>query len=286
MKRFLFTVQEVYNKISKDNLASYAAQTCFYILMSIVPTLVLLLVILKQIHISVEFATSLIGSSLPPKLSALLLDIVQDISNDTSTTVTGITIITIAWSAGKSFMAIINGLDVIYDTNSKRNWVVNRLLSVVYTISILLAFAAAMILVVFGNSIFRIANKYMPQFTRIISAILSNRVTFICCFLIVIFLFMYRMIPNRKSSLIRELPGAILSTIGWYGFSVIFSLYVEYSPNFSVMYGSLTSLIFAMMMLYFCMFIFFLGAELNVCIQSGIIQLRRRSRMKKMKKVK
>ena len=46
--------------------------------------------------------------------------------------------------------------------------------------------------------------------------------------------------------------------------SYIFSIYVDFSSGLSNMYGSLTSIIVTMLWLYFCMNIFFLGAELNI----------------------
>lgn len=46
--------------------------------------------------------------------------------------------------------------------------------------------------------------------------------------------------------------------------SYIFSIYVDFSSGLSYMYGSLTSIIITMLWLYFCMNIFFFGAELNV----------------------
>ena len=271
MKRFIFAVQETTNKIMKDNLASYAAQSCFYIVLSIVPALILLLEMLSRVHLPKSLIQEYVISSLPDQLSGLFIGLLDDLSKETSSAVTGITIITIIWSAGKGFMAIIDGLDVIYNINTKRNWIIVRLLSIAYTLFLITAFVIALILVVFGDSLFKLLNNYTPDIAVIFDAIIKNRLIFVSCFMIVIFLSIYKIIPRRKSSLLNELPGAILSTVGWYLFSYFFSLYVNYSPNFSYMYGSLTSLVFALMMLYFCMMILFLGAELNICLQSGII---------------
>ena len=171
-------------------------------------------------------------------------------------------------------MAIIDGLDVIYNTNTKRNWIIVRFLSIAYTLLLIAAFVIALVLVVFGDTLFELLDRFIPEIALIFNAIIKNRMIFLGCFMVVIFLSMYKIIPNRKSSILNELPGAILSTVGWYLFSYFFSLYVNYSPNFSYMYGSLTSLVISLMMLYFCMLILFLGAELNICIQSGIIPLR------------
>ena len=87
-----------------------------------------------------------------------------------------------------------------------------------------------------------------------------------------LFLLMYLFIPTRKSSITKEFPGAVFSAVGWYGFSYCYSLYVAHSPNFSYMYGSLTTLIFALVWIYVCMLILFLGAELNTLIASQTLR--------------
>lgn len=84
------------------------------------------------------------------------------------------------------------------------------------------------------------------------------------CVLMVIFLCMYKYVPNRKTTFFNELPGAVFAATGWFLFSYFYSVYVNHSPNFSLMYGSLSTLVFALMWMYFCMIIVFLGAELNM----------------------
>ena len=60
-----------------------------------------------------------------------------------------------------------------------------------------------------------------------------------------------------------QAPGAVFSSVCWYLFSIGFSLYVTYTPGLNNMYGSLTTIILAMLWLYFCMYIILLGAEIN-----------------------
>ena len=46
-------------------------------------------------------------------------------------------------------------------------------------------------------------------------------------------------------------------------FSRLFSLYVEYFPNYANIYGSIYAVALAMVWLYFCLCIVFLGGALN-----------------------
>lgn len=45
--RIIFMIQEIARKLTKDNLTGYAAQSCFYIILSIFPCLLLLMSLFK-----------------------------------------------------------------------------------------------------------------------------------------------------------------------------------------------------------------------------------------------
>ena len=81
--------------------------------------------------------------------------------------------------------------------------------------------------------------------------------------LFLVLLMIYKFVPTTKVKLIKQIPGAIFATFGWYVISFIFSIYLDTFKGFSVMYGSLTTVILSMMWVYFCMYIILVGAEIN-----------------------
>ena len=48
---------------------------------------------------------------------------------------------------------------------------------------------------------------------------------------------LYIVVPNRKSRIKYELPGAIFTALGWTIFSYVFSIYVAMSTGFAITYG-------------------------------------------------
>jgi len=98
--------------------------------------------------------------------------------------------------------------------------------------------------------------------------IISIRTVALLVALSIFFLIIYLVIPNRKSNFFYELPGALLSAVGWTGFSYLFSFYIDNMGNYSYTYGSLTAIIICMLWLYACMYIMFIGAEVNVVLAS------------------
>ena len=50
--RVIFTCQEAYNKITKDRLTEYAAQTCYYLLLSFMPFVLALISIIHYFPVT------------------------------------------------------------------------------------------------------------------------------------------------------------------------------------------------------------------------------------------
>ena len=79
------------------------------------------------------------------------------------------------------------------------------------------------------------------------------------------FLLLYRFVPGKKGlTLLKQIPGAVFASVGWIAVSYFFSIYVDIFKNFSVIYGSLATIILIMMWLYAIIYIILLGAEINV----------------------
>ena len=134
-------------------------------------------------------------------------------------------------------------------------------------LSILLAviLLLTLVLLVFGNRIYIYVQNKVTLLEQAAFLVISLRTVISFLVLTGFFWGLYLLIPNRKfNQATAELPGAILSAAGWLGFSYLYSFYIDRMSKFSAMYGSLTAIVLCMVWLYACMYIMFIGAELNV----------------------
>ena len=74
----------------------------------------------------------------------------------------------------------------------------------------------------------------------------------------------YKLVPNKKLKMVDHIPGALFAALGWEVFSYAYSIYIDYFADASYLYGSLTSIILMLLWIYICMYILFLGAEINI----------------------
>jgi membrane protein len=201
----------------------------------------------------------------------MVVSIVTQIYDTTvSGTLIPVTAITTLWSAGKSFLAIMRGLNVVYEIRETRDYFFLRAISALYTLIFAVMVIITMLLFVFGNRLYLWIERQFPVLMDMALVIISLRTIVGLVTLVIFFLLIYVVIPNRKTNIMKELPGALLSAAGWMGFSYAFSYYIDNFSNFSATYGSLTAIVLFMLWMYFLMYILFIGAECNRLLENKL----------------
>ncbi len=255
-------------KIGNDHVAAYSAQAAFFTIISFFPFIMLLLSIIRYFPFTESTVMKLFTQIFPSAIHSLVISVIDEIYDTSSSgTLISITAATALWSAGKGFLAIMKGLNTVYGIKETRNYFFLRITSTIYTLIFAIMLIASMVLFVFGNRLYLWIQLKIPGFQGMALLIISLRTFVGLITLLVFFLVIYVVIPNRKTKVINELPGAMVCAAGWMGFSYAFSYYIDHS-NYSSMYGSLTTIVLFMLWMYFCMYILFIGAEINLIFEN------------------
>ena len=188
--------------------------------------------------------------------------------------VISITAVSTLWASSIGIFSVVKGLNRVFGTAETRNIFVLRVVSIFYTVIIMLMLILCLGIFVFGNTITVLLENSLPKAFGIAVIILSVRKIVGIAVLSAFFLLMYAIIPNRKTKLMMQVPGALLSGCGWVGFSYIFSYYYENIANYSYLYGSLSVMVFFMLWLFVCIYILFIGAEVNRCIEERVERIK------------
>ena len=252
-------------KITDDHVAAFSAQAAFFIIISFFPFVMLLLSIVPLFQIGESTMLRLLTQIFPDAVNSMIVSVVTQVYDNTATgTVISITAVTSLWSAGKGFLAIMKGLNAVYEIKETRNGILLRIVSMFYTLIFAFMLVATMVLFVFGNRLYLWIEDKLPILMDMALLIISLRTILGLVILLIFFLIIYIVVPNRKTKLFNELPGAMICAGGWMGFSYAFSFYIDHISNYTSTYGSLTAVVLFMLWMYFCMYILFIGAELNL----------------------
>ena len=241
----------------------HAANTGFFLILSLFPALVLLLSIIRytplDVHSLLTFLEGIIPEALLPEAELLIISTYEN----TTGALISFSAITALWSSSRGIYGLITGLNAIYQVAEHRSFLQVRLLSMLYTFAFLLVLLLTLVLHVFGTGLLELMAGSSIPFFRFLSGVVDLRFFLLVFLQTALFAAMFMALPNRKNSLNDSLPGAFLASIGWLVFSHIFSLYVENFPTYSRIYGSVYAVALSMLWLYCCISIVFYGGILN-----------------------
>ena len=262
IKKLYSKVTNITEQISAHHVGAYAAQSAYFFMLSLIPIILLLLTLVKYTPVTKADVMTAVVQVFPTSFDSLIVSIVNQVYNQ-SMAIVPITAVVALWSAGKGVLAMTTGLNMIYECFETRNYLWLRLRSSVYTILFIIMILLYLVLPVFGNQLSIFLTSHAPILTPIVDKLMELRSIIAPVALIAFSLVLYKFLPNRKITMIREIPGAIFTAIGWMVVSWVFSIYLDIFNGFSSMYGSLTTIVILMLWLYFCMYSILLGGEVN-----------------------
>lgn len=269
-------------KCKQDKISAYSAQSAFFIILSIIPFLMVFSSLLQYTSITEGTLLKIIDRVMPEYVAPFLISLVDEVYNRSVGIISATAVVAI-WSAAKGVQYMADGLNAVNGLHEKRNWLVQRFWAAMYTIVFLIAIVATLLVVVFGNSLQKLAAQYIPLLRHAVELLSRLRGLLMLAMLIFFFDVIFTTLPKRKLTLKSQLPGAVLCGVAWYLFSFGLSVYVDYFNGFS-MYGSLTTIALIMLWLYFCMYLMMMSAEVNVIFNDSIERWLIRDRKRRKQK--
>ena len=255
--------------MNASRVGPYAGQAAFFMFLSLIPLIMLFLSLLKQFGTESLYAFVFTEEFVPTVVSSFINLYIDEITNDTKTSLTIISAAVLLWSASKGIFAIIGGLNSVYEIKENRGYIYLRFISIFYTIAFVGLLVGALIIMVFGNMLNDMLYSLFPDLKGLVYIISSLRFIIAFVLLVLFFTVMFKSLPSGKQNFFDQLPGAVITSAGWVSFSILFSFFVDNFSNYSNIYGSLTAIIVLLLWLYVCMYIMFIGAEINIILSSS-----------------
>ena len=259
--------KSIIQHFSFHDISVYAGNAAFFLVLSALPLLGLILGILPYLPINQQDLVAMLSRILPESLVPTLYYI---LSVKYPATLISISAVTAIWSASRGTFSILRGLYQAYEAQQPHGFIRNRLYSIIATLFLTIAILISLSLYVYGRSLISLLPKFpeipvIPALFALFSPLMRFFVT--TTLLVLVFSFLYHYLPIQKRKWRYAFPGAIFSGAGWMFFSYFYSIFVTRFANMRAVYGSLSTMAIAMLWLYFCMEILFLGGVLNHCLE-------------------
>ena len=200
----------------------------------------------------------------PPHVALTLEPVVVEVLNKQSGEVLTLSALFAIWVASSAVEAFRIAFDRAYAVPDPRGFIENRALA------ILLVFIGAAVAALLGVTIlFSPLILHFAEFVmlRPIPAVF-NYFTYGVGVLVFIgfLLIMHRMLPGRRLTGFRLWPGVIVTTVLWVAMAVGFSIYLSFTPTYTVTYGTLAGVIITLMFFYLTGATIIYGAEVNAAL--------------------
>ncbi len=242
-----------------------AAELAYFLLLSVFPALICVNALVGKLNLNITEVLELADTILPAGVQSILNEYLGYIGVDQSNLLTAGVIMTL-FSASAAFRALMNIMDDLYERKSYTGlWQV--VASVVYSVLFLVTIYLSGVVVLTGNWFFRLLEDLLP-----IQLPETNwpwmRFLILFCMVLFFILLIYRVSAPRGEPRPPVFTGAILASVMLVAASMIFSNFIDMSTRYSLVYGSLASVIILMIWLYLCGNILILGNLFN-CVWYG-----------------
>lgn len=284
MNQMIRLIKEFMERIKEDHVSAYAAQAAFFLILSAFPFAILILTFTRFLPVTQSDFMLVIQELLPDEMEKWVMEILQELMDNSGNTLMSFSIIIALWSAARGILSISNGLNSVFRTEESRNYFLLRSIATLHTLIVAVALVILLVVFVFGNSLYQVVLNRFSFLNNIVTLILSVRVAVGFVLLFFMFIAMYKGLPNHKLSLKQATPGALFSALSWMIVSFGFSVYVNHFSNYSKVYGSLAGIAIAMVWVYMMMNLVLWGGELNVLIKEQFpdkVAPRKKKRKKK-----
>ncbi|MDE5909222.1 MAG: YihY/virulence factor BrkB family protein [Lachnospiraceae bacterium] len=261
LKRLVLIGYDFSKHMSRKNISAFAASTAFFLFLSLIPALMLLCAIIPYTPLTEANLMSAAREISPDAMNSLLITIIRDVYDKSIGLVSASAIITL-WSAGKGVLALMRGLNAVNNVEEDRNYIVLRMVACLYTVLMLVAVLLSLLIMVFGNSIIKLIEGFIPQTSYLFDLLMHFRTPLIWAVFTVVIASMYAYVPGTRLGFKMQLPGAAFAAVAWSVMTWAFSIYIDDFDGFNT-YGNLTTIIILMLWMYAAMYIILAGAYIN-----------------------
>ena len=257
-------------RFAADHLSAYAAQSTFYLMLSFFPFIMLICLATRLLpFLTEDTLRMLMQILLPANYHALGTQLVHDYYNENIGSAKVVLIVFLIWTASRLIQALMNGFNSSCGIVESRSQTVLRLIGCLYTIALCMVLIAVIIMYALGSKLMRLILDHAPNITVLELILKLTRNLATPFLLLMIFWLSYVFLPSRKTRAREELPGALLTTFVWRGAASLYGISLEHSLNrYNSVYGSLAGVVMILIWLYACMYVWFVGMELNCWLRS------------------
>lgn len=251
----------------EKNVGRASAELAYFLILTFFPVLICLNAVIGTLHLDVASLLENASIIIPEAALNILTEYVRYITDNQSTTLLIGGIIMTLFPASAAIRALMNIMDEIYGRKSYSGlWQI--VASVAFSVLFLLTIYLSLVVVLTGNWFFHMLENFIHHFPRFAHVTLPwewqwMRFVLLFCLVMIFVMLLYRATAPREKPRPPVLFGAFFASAALVLSSVVFSYFIGLSSRYSLVYGSLASVVILLVWLYLLGNILILGNCFN-----------------------
>jgi membrane protein len=254
-------IREIVDLYFSARVSRSAAELAYFLILTFFPILICTNAFVGALHLDITLVLDTVDEVIPRSVANILADYLQYITDNQSIGMFLAGLFMTVLSASAAVRALMKIMDDIYGkANYPGLWGI--VVSVAFSLLLLVTIYLSIVVVLTGNWFFHLIEKYL-HIVNLITDWQWLRFVLLFALVLLFILLLYRVSAPIGKPRPPVLTGAILAAVALVAASVLFSFFIGMSSRYSLVYGSLASVIILLVWLYLCGNILILGNVFN-----------------------
>ena len=254
-------VREIVELYFSARVSRSAAELAYFLILTFFPILICINAFVGALHLDIRLVLDTVDEFLPGGVATILAEYIQYITDNQSVGMLLAGLFMTLVSASAAVRGLMKIMDDIYGrANYPGFWSI--VVSLVFALLLLVTIYLSVVVLLTGNWFFHVIERYIP-----ISSFITDwqwlRFVILFALVLLFILLLYRVTAPIGKPRPPVLTGAVLAAVALAGASILFSWFIGMSSRYSMVYGSLASVIILLIWLYLCGNILILGNVFN-----------------------
>ncbi|MEM7022677.1 MAG: YihY/virulence factor BrkB family protein [Pseudomonadota bacterium] len=261
---------EIVRRFNDDQCAVLAGYISYASMLAAFPFLIFAMALAGSIigQTYSEEAFTVLFDAVPEHVALTLEPVLREVIGEHRGGVLTVSALGAIYGASNGVEAIRIGLDRAYDVEMRRNFLVNRLISIGFVFIGIFVFSTLALLIIFAP----LAISMVEQLTTFDVPAEADLARYLigAVLLYMTLWSMHRILPDRSNEGMIFWPGVLISMVLWVLAATALSIYVANTPSYTITYGALAGVVVTLLFFYLTGVAIIFGAQVNAVVNFGV----------------
>ena len=259
-------VSELGQRFFTHDVGRDSAALSYYFLFAIFPLLILISLLVGLLHVNIESTSALLSQVIPADVVGVIENYLSYVSGLRSPKMLWFCMIFSIWFPMRAINCLTHSIRKAFGHGNPDSPLKNQFFLFLAALVLILVISFSLSLIVIGRRVLEFAARFITLSKGFITVWNYGRFAVLFVIILLSISAIYFLAVGRRMPWKDVLPGVLFSVVAWTLFSVIFSYYVEHFGNYSILYGSIATIVVVLLWLFMTSTVLVLGAELSAVL--------------------